>query len=807
MNSSISEIDAKVVCYHCGNDCKDEDILEDDKHFCCSGCFTVYDILKDNNLCGYYDLNANAGVSLRAKNFKGKFDYLAEKAIENELLVYQDEHIAKVILSVPSIHCISCFWLLENFPKILKGVFSARLNFVKKELSLDFDPQTVSLKEIVELMATLGYEPQINLESTGKSKKIDHETRKLLFKIGVTGFCAGNIMMMSFPEYFNLDLANKLDATYQKFFLYFNFLLALPVFFYGGSDYLKGAYYSILENIKGNNKILSVDIPIALGITALFLRSSYETFIPQTAGYWDSMAGLVLFLLVGKWVQTVTFNYLSFDRSYKSYFPLAVKVKNNGINYKNVNELKKGDLYFVHHQELIPTDAILMEGNALIDYSFVTGESNLVKKLKGDIVFAGGRQVADQIELLVQKPVSTSYLTQLWNNDSFLKEKEIPTTELANAFSKYFTYLSIAIAAAVGIYWKFNNPELLWPAVTAVLMVACPCALTLSLPFTMNTTMSIFGRNKFFVKNQGVIQQLSEIDTMVFDKTGTLTEANRGEVRFAGELMPDEKRLVYSVVSQSMHPLSKLINNYLNGTVSLDVNYIFEVKGQGIEAIVDGCSVKIGKLDFVKNELAESQNSEVHVLIGNEYKGFFTVEPKFRTNWKGLLENLKKTFTLALLSGDNSKMSDTLKSIFGSQMRFNQSPQDKLDYIKKLQKNGHKVMMIGDGLNDAGALREAKIGIALTEDVQAFSPSCDAILDAEKLEKLGDYLRFSKTALNIVKLSFLLSVVYNVMGVGWAASGQLSPVVAAIFMPLSTLSVVFFSVGLTWLLARYNKLI
>jgi Cu+-exporting ATPase len=319
--------------------------------------------------------------------------------------------------------------------------------------------------------------------------------------------------------------------------------------------------------------------------------------------------------------------------------------------------------------------------------------------------------------------------------------------------------------------------------------------------------MSIFGRNMFFVKNQGVIQQLSEIDTMVFDKTGTLTEANRGEVRFAGELVPYEKRLVYSVVSQSMHPLSKLISNYLIGTVSLDVNYIFEVKGQGIEAIVDGCSVKIGKLDFVKNELAESQNSEVHVLIGNEYKGFFTVEPKFRTNWKGLLENLKKTFTLALLSGDNSKMSDTLKPIFGSQMRFNQSPQDKLDYIKELQKNGHKVMMIGDGLNDAGALREAKIGIALTEDVQAFSPSCDAILDAEKFEKLGDYVRFSKTALNIVKLSFLLSVVYNVMGVGWAASGQLSPVVAAIFMPLSTLSVVFFSVGFTWLLARYNKLI
>jgi P-type Cu+ transporter len=807
MNNIITAEDSKVICYHCGNECKDEDILEGEKHFCCSGCFTVYDILKDNNLCGYYDLNANAGVSLKAKNFQGKFDYLSENNIETELLAFKDAQLAKVILKVPSIHCSSCVWLLENFPKILQGVISARLNFVRKELSIDYNHQQVSLKEIVELMATLGYEPQINLESNAKPAIIDHESRKLLFKIGVTGFCAGNIMMMSFPEYFNLDLANKLDATYQKFFLFFNFLLALPVFFYGASDYLKGAYYSIVENLKGNSKILSVDIPIALGITALFLRSSYETFVPQTSGYWDSMAGLVLFLLVGKWVQTVTFNYLSFDRSYKSYFPLAVKIKAESASFKNVNDLRKGDVFYIHHQELIPTDAVLLDGHALIDYSFVTGESKPVKKLKGETVFAGGRQVADKIELVVQKPVSTSYLTQLWNNESFLKEKEIPTTELANAFSKYFTYLTIAVAAFVGIYWKFNNPELLWPAVTAVLMVACPCALTLSLPFTMNTTMSIFGKNKFFVKNQGVIQQLTEIDTVVFDKTGTLTEANHGDVRFEGEMNEYEKRLVFSVASKSLHPLSRLVSNYLNLASALEVDYMFEVKGQGIEAIVDGVSVKIGKLDFVKSEAKKAQDTEVHVLINEVYKGFFTVEPKFRDNWKVLLSNLGKTFSLALLSGDNPRMAETLRPIFGEKMRFSQTPQGKLDYIKELQKDGRKVMMIGDGLNDAGALRESKIGIALTEDIQAFSPSCDAILDADRFDQLAKYVKFSKTALMIVKLSFLLSVVYNIMGVGWAASGQLSPVVAAIFMPLSTLSVVLFSVGLTWLVARFTKLI
>ncbi len=797
----------QVLCYHCGNECKDEDILSDDKHFCCSGCLTVYDILKDNQLCGYYDLNQNAGVSLKAKNFNGKFDYLSESSVESELLAYQSPEQNKVLLHIPSIHCSSCVWLLENFHKILEGVFNARLDFVKKELSLTYNPAVTSLKEIVELLATLGYEPQINLEGSAKKSVIDPETKRLLFKIGVVGFCAGNIMLMSFPEYFKFNLENQSDATYQKFFLYFNFLLGLPVFFFGASDYLKGAYYSIVENLKKNSDVLSVDIPIALGIIALFTRSTYETLVNQTAGYWDSMSGLVLFLLVGKWVQQVTFNYLSFDRSYKSYFPLAVKVKNQIQQFKNVKDLKKGDEVVIHHQELIPADSILLEGNALVDYSFVTGETKPVRKSKGDFLYAGGRQMADKIELLVQKPVSTSYLTQLWNNDSFLKEKKVPTTELANAFSKYFTYLTFLVAAVVGIYWYNNDASLVWTTVTAVLMVACPCALTLSMPFTMNTTMSIFGRNKFYVKNQGVIQLLTEADTIVFDKTGTLTESNSGQVRFVGEpLSTYDNSLIFSLVSQSVHPLSKLVTSYIGIGENVNVEFFKEIKGNGIEAFVDGKPVRIGRIGFVKNTKDIQKDTEVHVSIDNQYAGYFTIEPVFRSNWKSVLNKLSETFSLHMISGDIDKMKSKLSPVFGEKMKFDQSPQDKLDYIKNLESQGHSVVMIGDGLNDAGALRQSKVGIALSEDISAFSPSCDAILDADNFEKLGDYVRFSKTSLNIVKLSFLLSVVYNIMGIGWAASGQLSPVVAAIFMPLSTLSVVFFSVGVTLLVAKFRKL-
>lgn len=806
-------VDEKLHCYHCGDECQTDTIVTEEKHFCCHGCQTVFEILQENNLCTYYDLNQNAGISLKAKNFEGKYNYLDDAKLQAQVLDYQSESLNKVTFYIPAIHCSSCVWLLENFHKVQSGVLNARLDFLKKELSLDYDPQTTSLKTIVELLTTLGYEPLINLESSEKKHEVNHALRRLILQIGVVGFCAGNIMLLSFPEYFHLDLQNSVDATYQKFFLYLNFALSLPVFFFGASDYLKGAYISLKELAKRNTNVLSVDIPIALGITALFVRSSYETWVHHSAGYWDSLSGLVLFLLVGKWIQQVTYNFLSFERNYKSYFPLAVKVlKDKKEQFLNVLDLKKDDRMFIHHQELIPTDSILLDGKALVDYSFVTGESEPVTKEKGELIYAGGRQMGERIELLVQKNVSQSYLTQLWNNETFSKEKTIPTTELANKFSKYFTFITLGIALVTGIYWQINDPSLVWTTVTAVLMVACPCALTLSLPFTMGTTMTIFGRNKFFVKNQGVIQLLTEIDTIVFDKTGTLTESNKGEVHYEGEeLLQVEKQWVKALVLQSTHPLSKMVATFLNdenSTRKYKLDYFFESKGAGIEGVVEGVMIKVGSDKFidVPNNFVHKK-SQVFLSINNEYKGCFSVEPLYRTGWQKTLKTLSDKFKLALLSGDNDLEKQRLAPYFvDNSIYFNQKPQDKLNYIKNEQEKGSSILMVGDGLNDAGALRQSNVGIALSEDVMAFSPSCDAILDASRFADMGRFLRFSKTALNIVTASFILSIIYNFIGIGWAVSGTLSPVYAAIFMPLSTLSVVFFSVGLTYLFAKIRGL-
>ncbi|MGR3809004.1 heavy metal translocating P-type ATPase [Jiulongibacter sp. NS-SX5] len=809
----MAEVLEEIKCHHCGEDCSSEDLIIDELHFCCIGCKTVYELLQENDLCGYYDLEQHAGVSLKSKDHQGKFDYLKNPTIEDSILDFKSEKLNKVTLFLPAVHCSSCVWLLENFNKIRSGVLHSRLNFLKKELSLTYDPRVVNMKVIVELLATLGYEPLISLENTvANENKKQKRSNRLLRQIAVVGFCTGNIMLLSFPEYFKLDLQNEVDAQYQKFFLYLNVLLAMPVYFYGAADYLKGAWISLKEVWKRNTTTLSVDIPIALGVTALFIRSLYETLINGGGAYWDSMAGLVFLLLLGKWVQKKTFDYLSFERNYKSYFPLAVEVRNgDSFDYKNVDDLQKGDIIRIHNNELIPADSELVSGQAFLDYSFVTGESEPISVRNDEVIYAGGRQKGQNIELRVTKEVSKSYLTQLWNQTNFKEEKEVATTKLADNFSKYFTYITLGISFLTAIYWSIVNPEMAWPAFTAVLMVACPCALTLSMPFTMGTVMGIFGKNKFYVKNQDVIQKLTEVKHIVFDKTGTLTKNNDyRELSFIGEALDLQDQIILkSLAGVSTHPVSKLVNVYFQNVDSVQLTHFEEVEGSGLIGTFNKIEYRIGNADFLEiPDNIRAKDARVYLKKGSAVLGYFKTKPVFREGFEKVIHQLNSFFSLHLISGDKSTDKDYLQNYLSEEnLHFEQKPEQKLAFIKDLQKTQEPVLMIGDGLNDAGALRQSDLGIALSENTQAFTPASDAILDASKFADLSKFIAFSKKSVNIVKLSFMLSLVYNFICISWAVSGTLSPVVAAIFMPLSSISVVLFAVIITYFSARKAKLI
>ena len=774
------------VCYHCGDNCTDTTILIKDKPFCCQGCKTVYEILSESDLTCYYDLQSSPGAI--PKEIEGKYDFLSQDKIIEKLVEFDDGKTQIATLYIPHIHCSSCIWILENLNKLNPAISLSQVNFGKKTVRVSYNTEAFSLKQLVLLLSSVGYEPYISLDDykTGQ----ENVNRSLIYKLGVAGFAFGNVMFLSFPEYFEVN--EFWLEQYKHVFRWIMFAFSLPVVFYAAQDYFISAFKAI------KTRILNIDIPIALGVVVLFLRSTAEIVFDIGSGFFDSLTGLVFFLLLGKFFQQKTYSFLSFERDYKSYFPIAVtKIFNNEEVPVQVYDIKKGDRLLIRNQELIPVDGILINGNARIDYSFVTGESETVKKSSGDKLFAGGKQTSGVIEMEAIKSVEQSYLTQLWSNDVFSKNKEDGFTTLTNAISKRFTIAVLSIAFIATAYWMFADSSKALNVFTAVLIIACPCAIALAAPFTFGNLLRIFGKKKFYLKNASVLEQLAHIDTVIFDKTGTITSNKKSDPKYEGvPLSIDEEVLLKNTLRGSNHPLSRGLYDILKDNDIVALDYFEEHLGQGIEASHDSQNIKIGSAKFVGfNNDSTVLNTAVHISTNKGYKGKYTFYNSYRKGLSKLFNKLKKHFDLVILSGDNEGELQNLKKLLPAKtkMLFNQKPDDKLEYIKYHQSEGAKVLMVGDGLNDAGALAQSNVGIAISENVNVFSPACDAILDATKFNQLYQYIKASKSAIKIIKWSFLLSFFYNVIGLYFAVTGQLAPVIAAILMPLSSISIVIFT--------------
>ena len=799
-----SKIETTLTCYHCGEECSNNSIRIDEKFFCCNGCKTVYEIFEQNNLCNYYKLENSPGLSPNL-NFGKRFDYLDDPLTFQKLLDYQDEKISNVTFDIPQMHCSSCIWLLENLYKLNKSIKNSRVNFLKKKLSIQFNHNEISLKQLVQLLASIGYEPQILLESVDQ-KEEKHLNKKLFYKIGIAGFCFGNIMLLSFPEYLSIDIT---ETYFRKLFGYLNLFLALPVFIYSASGYFISAYQGLRK------KLINLDVPISLGILALFLRSSYEVLTFTGPGYFDSLTGLVFFLLIGKYLQEKTYDTLNFERNYKSYFPLAVTIIVDGKEKSiPVSKLVVGNRIVVRKNELIPADSILFKGDGRIDYSFVTGEAKPVGKVSGEMIYAGGRQLSGAIELEVIKEVSQSYLTQLWNNDSFSKISESAFTNFSNSVSKYFTTVVLFIATASALFWLQYDSGTALNVFTAVLIVACPCALALSTPFTLGNAMRILGKNKLYLKNSAVIEKISKINSIVFDKTGTITQPGKSDLIYHGSVLsPLQQKSIKSLVRNSTHPLSKKIFDSLEAEEFFPVTAYNELAGKGIEGIVYGSNIKVGSAEFIgelkKDRAVNFLRTEIYASINDIVPGYFTLSNSYREGMGEMIKQIENNYKVSLLSGDNSAEKDNLKKYFNheSDLLFNQSPEDKLNFINHLQSKKEKVMMIGDGLNDAGALNQSDVGISVTEDISNFTPASDAIADAGILNKLPVFLKFARDSVNVIYINFGISFFYNVIGLSFAVQGLLSPLIAAVLMPLSSITVVSFATLATNFIAKRRNLL
>ncbi|MBQ4802951.1 heavy metal translocating P-type ATPase metal-binding domain-containing protein [Aquimarina sp. MMG015] len=794
------------TCYHCGSDCDAVlGITYDQKTFCCNGCKTVYDIFSSNNLDCYYDLQSAPGNI--PKEIEKKYNYLDTISIAEKLIEFSDDTTAICTLYIPDIHCSSCIWVLENLHKLEPSIINSQVNFPKKTVRITFNKEKSSLKKVIILLNSIGYEPYISLDDYSEGKK--NNIRSLIYKLGIAGFAFGNVMFLSFPEYF--EVSEYWLEQYKHVFRWLMFAFSLPVVFYAAQDYFISAYKGL------KSKILNIDVPIALGIAVLFIRSTSEIIFDLGTGFFDSLTGLVFFLLLGKFFQQKTYSFLSFERDYKSYFPIAVtrlvRTKNNkkyieeGIQ---LYDIKEGDRLLIRNEELIPVDAVLIKGRARIDYSFVTGESEWIDKVSGDKLFAGGKQLYGAIEIEATKTIEQSYLTSLWSNDVFKKDKSIGFTNLTDAVSKYFTLIILSIAVITTLFWFFIDVNKAINVFTAVLIIACPCALALARPFALGNMLRIFGKNKFYLRNADVIERLAQMDSIIFDKTGTITTNTESNIEYQGvELTSEEESLLKNSLRASNHPLSRALYKILEDHDIYTLDEYQEHIGKGIEAKISESTIKIGSSNFVgNNQFSETQNTNVHISTNDKYKGRYVFHNQYRKNIKNVFDILNSGYKLSILSGDNEGEREHLKNILPEKttLKFNHKPDDKLDYIKSLQESGQKVIMIGDGLNDAGALAQSNVGIAISENVNVFSPACDAILDASQFDKIPQYLIISRKTMKVIKSSFVLSFLYNVIGLYFAVTGQLSPIVAAILMPLSSISVIIYVTILTNYIGRKIKL-
>jgi P-type Cu+ transporter len=826
---------AHPQCFHCGTVCRTSGFEQDGKSFCCRGCLSVFEILAENGLTQFYQLGESAGVKVNRTVSEEQFKFLDEAAVRERLVDFADSKLTRVTFLIPTIHCIACVWLLENLFRLQPGIGQSRVNFLRKEVAVSFETERVKLSEVVALLTSLGYEPELKLSALD-AKPRSQAARRLWIQLGVAGFAFGNIMLFSISSYLGLDAFA--GPGFRKLVGVISLLLALPVVVYSASDYWRAAWTSLRQ------RLLNIDVPIAVGIAAIFVQSSYELISGHGGGYFDSLTGLIFFLLCGRLFQQKTYDRLTFDRDYKSFFPLAVTRKRSGRDEEHVSlaQLVVGDRLLIRNGELIPADARLVSGPALIDYSFITGESDPVAKQPEDYLYAGGRQMGGVLEVEMVKPVSQSYLTSLWNQDAFRKEAVGDLHALTNKYSQRFTKLVLAVAIGAAVYWACVSPALAVKAFASVLIVACPCALALAAPFALGTAQRVLARRNVFLKNPGVLETLAQVDAVVFDKTGTLTAAGASGVSWQGaDLNETEERWLYSMTRHSTHPLPVRIGEAMaEDHFPEPVRSFLETAGCGMEGSVDGHEIWMGSQEWLESRgagsaaftalelpVAETKTqtapdwgnsslkrpegrtaiatgSAVHVAIDGKYRGSFVLASTLRPELEGLMAGLSEQLQVVLLSGDNEKERGQFQELLGGRaaLHFHQNPLDKLNFIKRQQESGRTVMMVGDGLNDAGALRQSDVGVAVVESVSAFSPASDVILAGGMVARTPAMLRYARQSVRVVQAAFLISAVYNLVGILIAASGRLSPVVCAILMPVSSVTVVAFACGAAAWLGR-----
>ena len=757
---------AVELCVHCGNECDASPFLFNQLPFCCNGCIQAYQLI-------HYAISCAPEENTQPLLFKTKANWeeLNLTELRKQFIQYEDKQRVVVVFRLPQVHCASCVYVLEHLNRLNPKIQSTTVNFSEKTIRAVLDAD-LPLSEFAATLDLVGYAPSLLKEIEEDHVNKNHRKHRIKALV-ISGFCFGNIMLFSLPEYFNLSIQS--DTSFVQFFRWAALIFSLPVFFYGSREFYRNAWAGIRV------KYMHIDVPLVLSLFVAYGRSLYEVFSESGSGYFDSYTGIVFFMLVGRQFQEVKTDRLGLFTNFKSFFPISVKRKREGkLETIALTEIKPNDEIQIHTEEIIPFDGQLLSIDTSLDYSFVTGESHWVEVLQNEMVFSGARNMGPTILLRVEKTIDQSQLGSMWNNQAKQNES-IEKLSFTHRVAKWFTLILILLSVTAFLYWIPTSSQRAFQALTTALIVACPCALLLSHTFATGNASRIVSELGIWVKNGFVWDQLAKIRQIYFDKTGTLTNTQTPQVNWFGkELGQIENQIISTLCSQSIHPVSQVIYNYLNIHDILFMEEIKEMPGQGI----------VGRFQDETYELKKSEHG-TGFYKNNRLLGEFHITFALRDGIKESLKALEMHYQLGMLTGDNNKDQQRISHLFpnSAALHYAVTPIEKQALIMEANQE-NATAYFGDGLNDTGALIEAAVGFSVRDAHERYTPAADILFPGNQMYRVHQFFAFSKRVKQVIQLSFIFSLVYNFIGLSFALTGTLSPLIAAILMPVSTITII-----------------
>ncbi len=718
----------------------------------------------------------------------------------------------KMALLVEGIHCAACVWLIEHHLKQLTGILSARVNLTGRKLIIEWDNQQIQLSQILHSLADIGYlATPYHEDQATKSLKKQH--RLLLYRMAVAAFAMMNLFWISIALYAGAD-----EGKYQLLFHWVGLLLATPTLIYSGWPFYQGAWRGI------KNRQLSMDLPIAIGASISWLYSAWIT-ISQSAGavYFDTVVNFLFVILLGRYLESIfkTHAVSATQRLLDLQPKMATLVEEHQEQIVAIQSIKKGQFIRVKSGENIPVDGVVKEGTSHIDESMLSGESKSVAKTRGDLVYAGTINQQGSLLIEVQKTMQQTALGQIIGLVEEAQTSKAPIQCTADKIVPWFVGLTLLFATITFFYWLSVDFEKALMAATAVLIITCPCAFGLATPMSIAVASGLGARQGLLIKNGAVLESLAHIQQIVFDKTGTLTLGQpKINAIFNDQVFCHNMKKINTVfiplIQQmnaleihSEHAIARAIKDL---AIPYPLNKALVIKdfisqsGYGIKGEIEQQIILIGNQKWLKKhqiqclnkhleiikEIEQNGASPIHVAINGHEVAILAIQDPLRDDAQDCLKKLQQQqIKLTLLTGDKlSVAQQTAQKLTDKiQVIAEVLPQDKLQVIKDLQQQG-TVAMVGDGVNDAAALVQADIGIALGSGTDVSIASADIVLMKQSLKQVNQVILLARQTLQTIRQNIGISITYNIIMVPLAMMAMVTPLIAAIAMPISSLLVI-----------------